>query len=70
MVILGSARSSNNSDEYKMTVKLSQLIAFVTGELSERGYISRNDLSLFIRVNSVEKALGEILQFHRVYHSI
>ena len=45
-------------------------IAFVTGELVERGFISRNDLSLFIRVNSVEKAVDEILQFYRVYHSI
>ncbi len=45
-------------------------IAFVTGELVERGFISRNDLSLLIRVNSIEKAADEILQFYRVYHSI
>ena len=47
-----------------------RLIDFVTGELVERGFISRNDLGLFIRVNSVEKAVDEILQFYRVYHSI
>lgn len=48
----------------------SQWIDFVTGELTERGFISRNDRSLFIHVNSVEKAIDEILQFYRVYHSI
>lgn len=48
----------------------SQWIDFVTGELTEGGFISRNDRSLFIHVNSVEKAIDEILQFYRVYHSI
>ena len=47
-----------------------RLIDFVTGELSEGGFISRNDLSLLIRVNSIEQAAYEILQFYRVYHSI
>ncbi|MCR4291002.1 MAG: TIGR00730 family Rossman fold protein [Candidatus Scalindua sp.] len=47
-----------------------RLINFVTGELSERGFISRNDLSLLIRANSIEKVADEILQFYRVYHSI
>ncbi len=46
------------------------LIDFVTGELSERGFISHDDLSLLILVNSVENALDKILQFYRVYHSI
>ncbi len=46
------------------------LIDFVTGELSERGFISSNDLSLLIRVNSIERVVDEILQFYRVYHSI
>jgi hypothetical protein len=45
-------------------------IDFVTRELSGGGFVSRNDLSLFIRVNSAEKAADEILQFYRVYHSI
>lgn len=48
----------------------SQWIDFVAGELTEGGFISRNDRSLFIHVNSVEKAIDEILQFYRVYHSI
>ena len=48
----------------------SSWIDFVTGELDGRGFISRNDLSLFVPVNSVEKAIDEILQFYRVYHSI
>jgi hypothetical protein len=46
------------------------LIGFVTEKLSEGGFISNNDLSLLIRVNSIEQAVDEILQFYRVYHSI
>ena len=46
------------------------LIGFVTEELSEGGFISNNDLSLLIRVNSIEQAVDEIVQFYRVYHSI
>ena len=45
-------------------------IDFVTRVLVERGFISRNDMGLFIRVNTVEKAIDEILQFYKVYHSI
>jgi uncharacterized protein (TIGR00730 family) len=45
-------------------------IGFVKSELSRGDFISRNDMSLFIHVNSVEKAIDEILQFYRVYHSI
>jgi uncharacterized protein (TIGR00730 family) len=45
-------------------------IGFVTKELAGGDFISRNDMSLFIHVNSVEKAIDEILQFYRVYHSI
>ncbi len=48
----------------------SRLIAFVTGELSEGDLISSNDLSLLIRVDSIEKAVEEIDQFYRIYHSI
>jgi len=47
-----------------------RLVDFVTEELSGGGYISNNDMSLLIRVNSIEKAVDEILQFFRVYHSI
>jgi hypothetical protein len=36
----------------------------------ESGFISQNDMGLFIRVNTVEKAIDEILQFYKVYHSI
>ena len=46
------------------------LIGFVTEKLSEGGFISNNDLSLLIRVNSIEQAVDEIVQFYRVYHSI
>jgi uncharacterized protein (TIGR00730 family) len=45
-------------------------IGFVTSELAGGDFISRNDMSLFIHVNSVEKAIDEILQFYKVYHSI
>lgn len=47
-----------------------RLIDFIAGELSEGGFISSSDLSLLIRVNSIEQAADEILQFYRVYHSI
>ncbi len=47
-----------------------RLIDFITDELSEGGFISSKDLSLLIRVNSIEQAADEILQFYRVYHSI
>jgi hypothetical protein len=47
-----------------------RLIDFVTGELSEGGFVSSSDLSLLIRVDSIEQAADEILQFFRVYHSI
>jgi len=47
-----------------------RLINFIAGELSEGGYISSSDLSLLIRVNTIEQAAEEILQFYRVYHSI
>ncbi len=46
------------------------LIDFIAEELSEGGFISNNDLSLLIRVNSIEQAVDEILQFFRIYHSI
>ena len=48
----------------------SRWISFVKSELSGGDFISRNDMSLFIPVNSVEKAIDEILQFYKVYHSI
>jgi uncharacterized protein (TIGR00730 family) len=48
----------------------SRWIDFVKSELSGGDFISRNDMSLFIHVNSVEKAIDEILQFYKVYHSI
>jgi len=39
---------------------------FVTRVLVESGFISQNDMGLFIRVNTVEKAIDEILQFYKV----
>ena len=46
------------------------LISFIKEKLQEGGFISHNDLSLLIRVNSIEQAVDEILQFFRIYHSI
>ncbi len=43
---------------------------FVTRVLVESGFISQNDMGLFIRVNTIENAIDEILQFYKVYHSI
>ena len=43
---------------------------FVTRVLVGRGFISQNDMGLFIRVNTIENAIDEILQFYKVYHSI
>ncbi len=48
----------------------SRWISFVKRELSGGDFVSRNDMDLFIHVNSVEKAIDEILQFNKVYHSI
>ena len=45
-------------------------IGFVKKELTGGGFISRDDMGLLIHVNTVEKAIDEILQFYRVYHSI
>ena len=47
-----------------------QWVDFVTGVLAEKGFISHNDMSFFIHVNTVEEAIDEILQFYKVYHSI
>ncbi len=48
----------------------SRWIGFVKSELSGGDFISRNDMNLFIHVDSIEKAVSEILQFYKVYHSI
>ncbi len=45
-------------------------IDFVTGELAEGGFIARNDMGFLVHANTVEKAIDEILQFYKVYHSI
>ncbi|MGH2689597.1 MAG: LOG family protein, partial [Actinomycetota bacterium] len=42
---------------------------YVREELLDRGYIDRDDLSLFYCTQSVEEAVAEIEQFYRVYHS-
>ncbi|GAX59834.1 rossmann fold nucleotide-binding protein [Candidatus Scalindua japonica] len=47
-----------------------RMMDFVTRELYERGFVSRNDLSLLIRVNTIEQAVDKLLKFYRVYHSI
>ncbi len=43
---------------------------FVHGKLLGRGMINPADLSLFRLTDNVEEAVGEILQFFRVYHSM
>lgn len=43
---------------------------FVEKNLLGRGMIDRDDLSLFKRTDDVADAVGEILQFFRVYHSM
>ena len=45
-------------------------IGFLKEVLAKDGFISHNDLSLFSHTNDVEKAVDEILQFYRVYHSM
>jgi uncharacterized protein (TIGR00730 family) len=42
----------------------------VQGKLAARGLISPEDLSLYKVTDSVDEAVGEILQFFRVYHSM
>lgn len=43
---------------------------FVNGRLLSRGMISPEDLSLYKLTDRVEEAVGEILRFYRVYHSM
>ncbi len=43
---------------------------FVTRQLLGRGMISPEDLSLYFITTDVDKAVGEILGFYRVYHSM
>jgi uncharacterized protein (TIGR00730 family) len=45
-------------------------ISFLRDELLERGLISRTDLSLFERVDSVDAAVERITRFYRRYHSL
>jgi hypothetical protein len=42
---------------------------YVRGELLERGYIDRDDLSLYCSTHRVEEAVAEIERFYRIYHS-
>jgi uncharacterized protein (TIGR00730 family) len=42
---------------------------YVREELLDRGYVDRDDLSLYRITQSVEEAVAEIEQFYRVYHS-
>ena len=43
---------------------------FVRQQLLDRGMIDEDDLSLYKLTDRVEDAVGEILQFFRVYHSM
>jgi len=42
---------------------------YVRNELLERGYIDRDDLSLYCCTQSVQEAVAEIERFYRIYHS-
>ncbi|RMG35008.1 MAG: LOG family protein [Planctomycetota bacterium] len=44
--------------------------AFVRDELLAHGLISPSDTSLYHRTQSVDDAVGHVLQFYRVYHSM
>ena len=44
--------------------------AYVAAELLRVGMISEEDMHLFLITDSTEKAVAEILQFYRVYHSM
>jgi len=48
----------------------SDFLRFLHKNLLSQGMIHRHDLSLFKRTDDVEEAVGEILQFFRVYHSM
>ncbi len=43
---------------------------FVEDDLLARGYISPEDLALYKVTDSVEEAVAEVVNFHRVYHSM
>lgn len=43
---------------------------FVADDLLARGYISPDDLSLFTVTDSIDAAVAEVVNFHRVYHSM
>lgn len=42
---------------------------FLAADMLGRGYISKNDLSLFKMVNDIDEAVDEIQTFYRNYHS-
>ena len=44
--------------------------AYVAAELLRVGMISEQDMHLFLITDSVEKAVADIIQFYRVYHSM
>ena len=48
----------------------SELVRFFERRLVARGLIAPEDLSLYRRTDRVEEAVGEILQFYRVYQSM
>lgn len=43
---------------------------YVEEEFAGKGYIAADDLKLFYRAGSVDDAVGYILEFYRVYHSL
>jgi hypothetical protein len=47
-----------------------QWLRFIDGVVLKRGFISKQDLSLFKITDSVEEAVDEITRFYRVYHSM
>ncbi|MCP5002569.1 MAG: TIGR00730 family Rossman fold protein [Planctomycetes bacterium] len=45
-------------------------MAFLRDALAKDGFISPNDLNIFFHTNDVEEAVGEIIKFFKVYHSM
>lgn len=45
------------------------LMGFIEGQMVQQELISASDMALFRRVDTVEKACGEVLSFYRLYHS-
>ncbi len=45
-------------------------VKFIKEGMAQNGFISKDDLKLFTLANSAEKAIEEVADFYRIYHSI